>query len=179
MRHLGMFFGATAMLAAMAPAQPRLPTATEIENLARQALRDTDAKGLAIAMIDNGKVLSAKAFGVRNAKSDPLTTSTVMYGASLTKTVFAYYALMLADEGRLDLDRPLASMLPRPLPDYGNLEAYGAWGDLAGDQRWRRLTARHLLTHSSGFANFSFFEPDGNCASISIRAPASLTRVKA
>jgi CubicO group peptidase (beta-lactamase class C family) len=83
-----------------------------------------------------------------------------MYGASLTKAVFAYTIMQLVDEGRVDLDKPIADYLPRPLPDYGNLDEYGNWGDLAGDERWRRLTPRILLTHGSGFANFSFLEPD-------------------
>ena len=52
-------------------------------------------------------------------------------------------------------------MLPKPLPEYGNLDDYGNWGDLAGDERWKRITPRIILTHSTGFANFSFVEPDG------------------
>ncbi|MBB5712476.1 DNA-binding transcriptional LysR family regulator [Sphingomonas xinjiangensis] len=50
--------------------------------------------------------------------------------------------------------------LPKPLPSYGNLEAYGNWGDLAADERWRKITPRHVLTHSTGFANFAYLEPD-------------------
>ncbi len=102
-----------------------------------------------------------QAFGARNAKGEPLTSDTVMYGASLTKALFGYYALMLVDEGKLTLDRPVAAMLPGPLPDYGNLDAYGNWGDLKADDRWQRITPRHTLTHATGFANFSFIEPDG------------------
>jgi CubicO group peptidase (beta-lactamase class C family) len=83
-----------------------------------------------------------------------------MYGASLTKALFAYTVLQLVEEGKLELDRPVAEYLARPLPEYGNLDAYGNWGDLAGDERWRKLTPRILLTHSSGFANFSWDEPD-------------------
>jgi CubicO group peptidase (beta-lactamase class C family) len=83
-----------------------------------------------------------------------------MYGASLTKTVFAYTVLQLAGEGKLDLDKPIAAMLPKPLPEYGNLDAYGNWGDLAGDLRWAKITPRHVLTHSTGFANFHWDEPD-------------------
>jgi len=156
---------ATAVLTAAAmagagPAAARLPGSARIEQLARQAMQRSGAKGMAIAVIDRGRVHSVQAFGHRNAKGDPLTTQSVMYGASLTKTLFAYYVLMLADEGRLDLDRPIAAMLKRPLPDYGNVDGYGQWGDLAGDDRWRRITPRHVLTHSSGFANFGFLEPD-------------------
>ncbi len=46
----------------------------------------TQAKGLAVAVIDHGKVGYVHAYGFRNAKGDPLTTETVMYGASLTKS---------------------------------------------------------------------------------------------
>ncbi len=75
--------------------------------------------------------------------------------------VFAYSVLRLADEGKVDLDKPIAGMLAKPLPDYGNLDAYGHWGDLAGDERWRAITPRMVLNHSTGFANFHFLEPDG------------------
>ena len=81
--------------------------------------------------------------------------------SAMVRTGARGLALALVEEGRIDLDRPLAEYLPKPLPDYGNLDAYGNWGDLAGDERWRRLTARHVLTHSSGFSNYSWHEPDG------------------
>ncbi|WP_066807406.1 serine hydrolase domain-containing protein [Sphingomonas asaccharolytica] len=127
---------------------------------ARRAMAETQANGLAIAVIDHGRVVSVEAFGKRNAKGDPLTVDTVMYGASITKAVFGYLVMQLADEGKADLDRPIAAMLPRPIPDYGNLDAYGNWGDLTGDDRWRAITPRMAMTHSTGFANFSFLEPD-------------------
>ena len=127
---------------------------------ARRAMAETHANGLAIAVIDHGRVVSVEAFGKRNAKGDPLTVDTVMYGASITKAVFGYLVMQLADEGKLDLDRPIAAMLPRPIPDYGNLDAYGHWGDLAGDDRWKAITPRMAMTHSTGFANFAFLEPD-------------------
>ena len=137
------------------------PKSAKVAVLARTAMEDTGAKGIALAVIDHGRVTSVQAFGVRNVKGDPLTVDTVMYGASLTKAAFAYTVMQLAEEGKVNLDRPIGDMLVKPLPDYGNLDAYGSWGDLAGDERWRRLTPRILLTHSSGFANFSWVEPDG------------------
>lgn len=125
-----------------------------------RAMARTGARGLAMAVIEDGKPLLVRSWGVRNAAGDPLKTDTIMYGASLTKAVFAYTMMQLVDEGRLDLDRPIAAYLQRPLPDYGNIDGYGNWGDLAGDDRWRKLTPRMLLTHASGFANFAFVEPD-------------------
>lgn len=78
-------------------------------------MEQTGAKGLAIAVIEKGEVVSVRAYGVRNAKGDPLTTGTVMYGASLTKAVFGYLTAQLAGEKRLHLDLPIAEMLSDPL----------------------------------------------------------------
>lgn len=132
-----------------------------LEATVRAAMAKTGARGLAIAVVERGRPVFIRSYGARNAAGAPLDRDTIMYGASITKAVFAYTVMQLVDEGKIDLDRPLATYLAKPLPDYGNLDAYGNWGDLAGDDRWQRITARMVLTHSTGFANFSFLEPDG------------------
>lgn len=142
------------------PAPAAVPVG-RVAELAKSAMNETGANGLAIAVVEDGKVTSAQAFGDRNAKRESLTADTIMYGASLTKAVFAYTVMQLAEEGWIDLDASIAKYLSKPLPDYGNLDGYGNWGDLTGDERWRKITPRILLTHSAGFANFSFVEPDG------------------
>ena len=127
----------------------------EVETL----MRREQVQGLALALIDDGKVVKLATYGKRSVERNlPLERDTVMYGASLTKTVFAYLVLQLADEGRIDLDAPVTKLLPRPLPEYKNQRT--DYAPLAADERWRRLTPRILLTHSSGFANFSWLEPD-------------------
>lgn len=123
-------------------------------------MQKTGAKGLAVAVIEDGRVRHVKAWGFRNLKGDALSTDTVMYGASLTKVVFAYTVMQLAEEGRIDLDRSIAEYLPKPLPKYAEEDKYSSWPDLVGDERWRKLTPRILLNHGSGFANFGFLEPD-------------------
>ena len=141
-----------------------LPDAAAIAAEAGKVMARTHGQGLAVAVIDHGQVGSVGAWGLRNAKGDPLTTDTVMYGASLTKTVFAYTVMQLVDQGKLKLDTPLADDLDKPLPSYP-LDAtfpdkYGPYQDLADDPRWRRITPRMCLTHSTGFHNFWFIEPD-------------------
>ena len=118
-------------------------------------MKRENVQGLALAIIEDGKVGHVAAYGLRNVERNlPLTTDTVMYGASLTKTAFAYLVLQLVDDGRLNLDTSVAQLLPRPLPEYEE------FADLAGDERWRALTPRIILTHTTGLANFRWLEED-------------------
>lgn len=138
-----------------------IPGTDAIDAKVRGVMQRTGAQGLAIAVIDHGRPTYVQAYGVRNGKGDPLATDTVMYAASLTKPLFAYTVVRLAEQGKLDLDTSIASYLPRPLPEYTGediVDRYADWTAL--DERWRRLTPRIFLTHSSGFANFGFLEPD-------------------
>ncbi len=122
---------------------------------AQQLMRRENVEGLALAVIEGGQIIHVAAYGRRNVEKDlPLTVDTIMYGASLTKTAFAYMVLQLVDEGRLDLDASIADLLPRPLPEYED------YPDLAEDERWKELTPRIILTHATGFANFRWLEDD-------------------
>ena len=142
--------------------QPRAAAPAAIDGAVRNAMARTGARGFALAVIEDGRVRSVRTWGHRNAAGDPLRPDTIMYAASITKAVFAYTVLQMADEGLIDLDRSIADYLPRPLPEYSQEEErYAPWHHLAGDERWRRLTPRILLSHRSGFANFFFLEPDG------------------
>uniref|UniRef100_B0T656 Beta-lactamase n=1 Tax=Caulobacter sp. (strain K31) TaxID=366602 RepID=B0T656_CAUSK len=112
--------------------------------------------GLAFAVIEHGKVVHVSAQGWRNVdKKLPLTPDTILYGASITKAAFGQYVMMLVDDGKLDLDTPIKAYLPKPLPDYD------AYKDLAADPRWEAITPRMLLTHTAGFPNFRWLNPDG------------------
>lgn len=130
------------------------PDPATIDSAVTQLMRRENVQGMALAVIDAGTIQHVAAYGVRNARRLPLTTHTIMYGASLTKTAFAYMTLQLVEERRLNLDASIAGLLPRPLP------AYADYADLAADDRWRALTPRILLTHTSGFANFRWLEAD-------------------
>lgn len=142
-------------------APPRRASPEAIDAAVRAGMARTGTRGLALAVIDNGGVSLVRTWGARNARGEPLTPDTIMYGASLTKALFAYTVMQLAEEGRIDLDRSIADYLPRPLPEYDQEEErYAPWQHLADDPRWRRMTPRILLTHSSGLGNFHWDEPD-------------------
>jgi CubicO group peptidase (beta-lactamase class C family) len=149
---------ALSLLLAGCAAPPRVPVGPApavIDSEAWRLMQHGNVNGLAIAVIDGGQVMHVAAYGQRNVERGlPLTTDTILYGASLTKTAFAHLVLQLVDDGRLDLDASIATLLPRPLPEYED------YADLAGDERWRALTPRMLLNHTSGFANLRWLEPD-------------------
>lgn len=91
------------------PAEARaqtIPNGAAVDAELNKLMAHTNARGMAVAVIDQGKVSYVHAYGTRNARGDPLTVDTVMYGASLTKTVFAYTVMQLVDQGKLSLDIP-------------------------------------------------------------------------
>ena len=117
-----------------------IPSGAAIDAMVGKIMTRTHAQGMAVAVIDRGQVRYVRAYGIRNAQGEPLTTETVMYGASLTKTVFAYTIMQLVDQGRLNLDTPLKDYLDKPLPSYRPdpifPDKYGPYKDLADDSRW-------------------------------------------
>jgi CubicO group peptidase (beta-lactamase class C family) len=123
-------------------------------------MRREQVQGLAYATIENGQVKNVRTFGMRNAAVwQPLTPDTIMDGGGLTKPAFAYMLLQLADEGKLDLDAPVARRMPRPQPSWR--ERSFDFSDVAADPRWQTLTPRMLLAHGGGFPNQRWLEPDG------------------
>lgn len=150
--------------AALLHVAPASAENSDLREAVQSVMRETGARGIAVAVVEDGKVVDVQVNGHRNAAGAPLTPDTIMYAASLTKAAFGYMVMQLVDEGVIDLDRSIADYLPRPLTDYDSDEIknrYARYSDLAGDERWRMLTPRILLTHRSGFANFGFLEPDG------------------
>lgn len=141
-----------------------VPSGKAVDAEVSKIISNTRANGIAVAVIHHGKVTYVHSYGTRNAVGEPLTTDTEMYGASLTKTVFAYTVMQLVDQGKLSLDTPIAADLDRALPTYGPdpvfPDKYGPYKDLADDPRWEKITPRMCLDHSTGFSNFWFIEPD-------------------
>jgi CubicO group peptidase (beta-lactamase class C family) len=122
-----------------APAASWIPAADVVAGLP-QLLARTGVPGVALAVVDDGALAWAHGAGVRRAgHPGPVAPDTVFEGASLGKPVFAWGVLSLADAGALDLDRPLSAYLA--LPEVSAPDA-------------RRITARHVLTHTSGLPNW-------------------------
>ncbi len=149
--------------------------AERIDSDAKRMMAEARVQGLAMAVIDDGKVVFVRSWGRRNVEKNlPLQTDTIMYGASLTKFAFAYMVMQLVDERKVDLDRSIADYLPKPLPEYPFYEA------LKGDERWRKLTPRILLSsHAAVWPTSRSSSRTRRCGSTSIPGRATPTRARA
>jgi len=137
-----------------ADASPARLRGAALDKEVTRLMQAAHVPGLALAVIENGKIVHLKAYGQRDVEQKlPLTVDTVMYAASITKAAFTYATLSLLDQDQLDLDASIATLLPKPLPDYDK------YAELADDPRWRAITPRMLLTHRAGFPNFRYFPP--------------------
>src|SRR4029077_6187601 len=104
-------------------------------------MQQADVPGLSIATIQNGKPFRVYNFGLKNAETkQPVTDETIFEAASLSKPVFAYAALKLVDQGKLGLDVPLTTYLPKPY--------------IQGEHRLAKITARIVLSPRTGFRNW-------------------------
>ncbi len=115
-----------------------LPTSRLLQSLPR-LLQLAEVPGLGLGVVEEGRVWT-RGFG--RAALEPraaVTADTVFEAVSLGKPLFAYAVLRLVDAGQIDLDRPLYAYLP--IPDADN-------------PRMRRVTPRHVLSHTTGLPNW-------------------------
>jgi CubicO group peptidase (beta-lactamase class C family) len=96
--------------------------------------------GIGIGIVRPGKPLWEHYAGIANTNTKtPITAASIFPGCSLGKPIFACLVLHLAQEGKIDLDRPLNQYLREDA-------IVGEFGD--------RVTARHVLSHSTGLYNW-------------------------
>lgn len=107
--------------------------------------------GAVAVVADHGTTVYRGVFGHADLQGrQPLREDAIFRIYSMTKPVTSVAALMLVEEGRLQLDAPVATYLPA----FGGLQRVegGTVGSPALVPTQRALTVRHLLTHTAGFA---------------------------
>ncbi len=121
-----------------------------------------NVQGMVVAVFNNKKPVYQKITGYKDLpKKMLLTDSTNIYGASLSKAVFSLLVMKLVDDKVIDLDTPLESYLPKKIYEYEPLTRWhDDYSDLKNDSLYHRITARMCLAHTTGFANWRFFESD-------------------
>ena len=94
-----------------------------------------------------GRIVHVSAVGPRGVNDDrPLTQDSLFRIFSMSKPITSVAAMMLYEEGALQLDDPVAKYLP----ELKALEVLGKDGKRLPVER--TMTMRHLLTHTAGFS---------------------------
>ena len=113
----------------------------DLENKVPAWMTENKVPGVSIAVIENAKIAWRRALGVKDVASNvPVDADTMFEAASMSKPVFAYVVMKLCETGVMDLDTPLTR--------------YTSERFLEGDRRLDLITARHVLSHTTGFQNW-------------------------
>lgn len=116
-------------------AATRLACADAIDRIAVEELQRQRSPALALAVVRNGRPVKVQGYGLANLELHaPASATTVFQTASVGKQFTAALVMLLARDGRLSLDDPVARHLPDAPP------------------AWQPITIRQLLTHTAGVA---------------------------
>lgn len=105
-----LFLASTFLLHSQKPTDKRL---AGLDTLAQKVLKDWNAPGISIAVVEKGKIIYAGGFGYRDYENKlPVTANTQFAIGSCTKAFTASLLGMLAQQGKIDLDKPVRNYLP-------------------------------------------------------------------
>jgi len=111
----------------------------DLEQFIPAQMRTWKVPGLAIAVVQNGRVIYSHGFGLRDVKGNlPVTSKTIFAIGSISKSFTSLSMGMLNDEGKLDWDKPVRQYLPE----------FQMYDPVASE----RMTPRDLISHRVGMA---------------------------
>ena len=104
-------------------------------------MKAQNVPGISMAIINDGQIVFHSIKGYADLENKkPITANSIFEGASLSKPLFAYFVMGFVEEGLINLDTPLHTYMP-----------YDA---IAHDERYKKITARMVLSHTTGFPNW-------------------------
>ena len=113
-------------------------TQQDIAGVIEQAMHKDGVTGLSIALVDDQQVVWAQGFGYADEMNNiPATPETVYRVGSISELFTATAAMQLAEQGKIDIDRPLQTYLP----------------EFSVKRRFTDpspITLRHLMSHHAG-----------------------------
>ncbi|HKR08169.1 MAG TPA: serine hydrolase domain-containing protein [Gemmatimonadaceae bacterium] len=146
-RHLTRRFSSAFCLLLLATAVDARAQADKVDQYIEAEMRKLEIPSISIAVVQDGRVVKSKAYGLANLELKvPATTSSVYQLQSITKSFVACGIMLLVEDGKLGLDDKITKYLSG-LP-----------------QAWSEVTIRQMLTHTSGIP--SFVQDQGSGAAI-------------
>jgi CubicO group peptidase (beta-lactamase class C family) len=135
----------------------RLAVAPDIDSVKRiierqlpTLMQEMKVPGVSVTLVKDGNVAWTKNFGIKDVRTqEPVSNETMFEACSMSKPVFAYVVMKLAEQKKIDLDTPLSKYLDEKFVTIGSYK--------------NTITARMVLSHSSGLPNWrtGYEESDG------------------
>ena len=126
-------------------ASPLAVQADELDDFIAARMHAYDITGLSLAIIENGRIVKAQGYGFTDKSGQtPVTPGTLFQAGSISKSVAAFAALRLVQEGQLFLDTNVNAQLHSwKLPE----------NDFTKDEK---VTLRRILSHTAGLTVHGF-----------------------
>jgi CubicO group peptidase (beta-lactamase class C family) len=126
--------------------ESKSPEASLIEEIVLKQKKLFEVPGIAVGVIKDGETIFANTFGVKKLDTeDKLSTKSLFHMASVSKPFVATAVVQLVEKGKIDLDEKLTTYLP-----YFTM----------ADERYKDITVRQTLNHTSGIPNVKDYEWD-------------------
>ncbi len=121
-------------------------TSLDTKTIARSEIWQSIVSGRAgsatVAILDSGKFVYSEGFAMADrSQSIPVDKNTLFNIGSISKVYCATALMLLVDEGKIELDKPVITYLPE---------------FTMADERYKRITVRMLLNHTSGLPGGSY-----------------------
>jgi len=119
----------------------------KLDEALRVLVEGRSTPGIVVLILQNGRPVYSRSVGVREVGSAESIGENDMFRlASMTKAVTSVAAMILIEQGKIDLDDPVS----RFLPEFAKLRVRGPDGAEAPASR--PPTIRELLTHTAGLS---------------------------
>ena len=121
-----------------------------IDTFMEERMSFFEIPGASLSLIKDNRIVYNQTYGVANSNTGiPVTEQTLFEAGSITKLVFAFAVMRFYERGQIDLDKPL----------YKYLEHHEI-----NDERYKLITARHVLSHQTGISNWPKKDTNGKFA---------------
>src|SRR5262245_47918020 len=109
----------------------------DVDAYVREQMNKQHIPGLALTIIKNGEVIKLESYGFANVEHQvPVKPETIFQSGSVGKQFTATAVMILVEEGKIALDDRISKYLDN-IP-----------------KSWKRVTVRHLLTHTAGMTDY-------------------------
>ncbi|MDA0813423.1 MAG: serine hydrolase, partial [Verrucomicrobia bacterium] len=119
---------------------------TAVDAALQQLIADKKIAGCVVVVTRHGELAYFKAFGMADIESGkPMTTDAIFRIFSMTKAITSASAMLLVEEGKLELDAPVSKYLS----PFTGIEVFNEGGNMKADPE---PTVRDLLRHTAGLS---------------------------